>query len=124
MKNTQPTPPTIEYLGGNCPVQAEGCVDGHSFYFRARGEHWSLSVSKAPGGDAMAEDAWFYREYFDEWPNAGWMEKDEAREKLLQACERWRQERDQALRLARGVKIGAGSSTGSIQSLTRDPHKR
>ena len=41
----------IHSLGGNCPVQAEGLIDGHPFFFRARGAHWSMTVgSPATGG--------------------------------------------------------------------------
>lgn len=29
-------------LGGACPVQGDGEVDGVPFYFRARGRHWSI----------------------------------------------------------------------------------
>ena len=31
----------IDWCGGNCPVQAEGKINGKPFYFRARGECWS-----------------------------------------------------------------------------------
>lgn len=34
----------LEILGGNCLVQGEGSIDGVSFYFRARGARWTLSV--------------------------------------------------------------------------------
>lgn len=47
----------IEWLGGNCPVQSEGTVDGKPFYFRARGEHWSMGI----GGEPVGEPEW-YRE--------------------------------------------------------------
>lgn len=33
-------------LGGMAPVQAEGLVDGNPFYFRARHETWSFTVSE------------------------------------------------------------------------------
>lgn len=35
----------IDYLGGNCPVQSEGRFDSYEYYFRARGEHWSLELT-------------------------------------------------------------------------------
>lgn len=31
---------------GTAPVQAEGTVNGHSFYFRARHDEWTFSVSE------------------------------------------------------------------------------
>jgi hypothetical protein len=66
----------IDYIGGNCPVQAEGRINGHKFYFRARGEHWSIGV----GGDPIMNPAWSYEEpYGDEPFAAGWMTEDEAR---------------------------------------------
>lgn len=34
----------IDSFGGNCPVQAEGTIDGKPFYFRARGSSWSMSI--------------------------------------------------------------------------------
>lgn len=65
----------IDMIGGNCPVQAEGTVNGQPFYFRARGEHWSMGI----GGDPVGEPKW-YRER--EWPGgeyaAGWMDEKEA----------------------------------------------
>lgn len=47
---------------GMCPVQAEGTINGLPFYFRSRGEHWSLRVAKKKGGDVFANSAWFYEE--------------------------------------------------------------
>ena len=65
----------IEWLGGNCPVQAEGTIQGVPFYFRARGEHWSLGV----GADPVGRPDWYHREpYGDEEYAAGWMPQHEA----------------------------------------------
>jgi hypothetical protein len=62
----------VNMLGGNCPVQAEGAIDGVRFFFRARGEHWSIDV----GGD----DGFRHREKWGDGPfEAGWMPEDEAR---------------------------------------------
>lgn len=65
----------IDTLGGNCPVQAEGRIDGEPFYFRARGESWSLGI----GGDPVSAPTW---EHCEEWGDsafaAGWMEEAEA----------------------------------------------
>ncbi|WAJ27116.1 hypothetical protein [Antarcticirhabdus aurantiaca] len=67
----------IDWLGGNCPVQAEGEIDGKPFYFRARGERWSMSIG---GNDVVGEPEWYYEEpYGDEDFAAGWMTEDEAR---------------------------------------------
>lgn len=35
----------FDFIGGNCPVQAEGSFDGLRFYFRARGQHWQFHVA-------------------------------------------------------------------------------
>mgnify|MGYP001570443230 CR=1 FL=1 len=44
-------------LGGNCPVQAEGTINGHGFYFRSRGEYWYLYVNRIQEEDVTpAED--------------------------------------------------------------------
>lgn len=66
----------IDTLGGNCPVQAEGTLDGKEFYFRARGERWSFAV----GGDVIMSPEWYHEEpYGDEPFAAGWMTEEEAR---------------------------------------------
>lgn len=74
----------IEYLGGNCPVQSEGTIDGKRFYFRARGEHWSLDVHPTADGDYLSwsdhDIAWCHREAWGDGPYAaGWMPEDVAR---------------------------------------------
>lgn len=68
--------PVITSLGGNCPVQADGTIDGVPFYFRARGSRWSLSVGEHPVGDPD----WFYEEQYDGGDDfaAGWMTEAEA----------------------------------------------
>ncbi len=44
----------IDWCGGACPTQAEGTIDGHPFYFRARHGVWSLLVAATTYGDACA----------------------------------------------------------------------
>jgi hypothetical protein len=72
----------IETIGGNCPLQAEGKIDGVPFYFRARGQHWSMGI----GGDPVMASEWYAecswgREKFA----AGWMPEEEAR-RLIEWC--------------------------------------
>ncbi len=43
----------ISSLGGAAPVQAEGTVAGHPFYFRARHEHWSFAISEDSSVDPV-----------------------------------------------------------------------
>jgi len=66
-------------VGGNCPVQAEGLVDGMPAYFRARHSSWRLSIAGTPDGDPVLISnndgtAWTHGE---QWPggehDAGWM---------------------------------------------------
>lgn len=78
---------SVDYLGGNCPVQAEGVVDGRPFYFKARGRRWYLEV----GGIAAAEPEWRYEEPYGTGPyDAGWMTEDEARAFLEKAVDLYR----------------------------------
>ena len=66
----------IDTIGGNCPVQAEGRIGGRTqFYFRARGERWSMSIG---GRDVIGKPKWYYSEPFGKWPDAGWMEIEQA----------------------------------------------
>jgi hypothetical protein len=78
---------TITTFGGNCPVQAEGTIDGHAFYFRARGAHWSMSIG---GKDVIGEPLWRHFEYWAPWPMAGYMTDDEARECIDRAIDIFR----------------------------------
>jgi len=69
----------IDTIGGACPVQAEGRINGKPFYFRARGAAWRLNI----GGDddqLVLTPEWSYGEpYGNEAFAAGWMSEDEAR---------------------------------------------
>lgn len=74
----------IDNIGGNCPVQAEGTINGEPFYFRARGSHWSMSIG---GEDIIAHPDWYYEEpYGDEPFDAGWMAEWEAVEFIKKAA--------------------------------------
>lgn len=74
----------IDMIGGNCPVQAEGTIDGKPFYFRARGEHWSFSV----GTDAIGDPDWHHEEKWGSGPyDAGWMSEETAR-RAIEWCAR------------------------------------
>jgi len=82
----------IQCLGGLCPVQGDGLVDGHRFYFRARGEGWTFDVwalgvgltgdGLGPMFDLPEEDPVFSTgcPYKPDIPfEAGYMPDDEAR---------------------------------------------
>lgn len=84
----------IDMLGGNCPVQAKGLIDGEPFYFRARWEGWSLSIGSdhednsnftgVHGRDVVGNPRWYHEEEWGDGPyDAGWMPEDEARRMIL-----------------------------------------
>lgn len=60
---------TIEYEQGpcgQCPVQAEGKINGLPFYFRSRGASWSLSIASTPDGDPLEDkDVYFHGELYE-----------------------------------------------------------
>ena len=77
----------IACLGGNCPVQAEGTIDGKPFYFRSRGEHWSMSIG---GEDVVSNPEWRHEEEYGDGPfEAGWITEDEAREFMEKSAGRF-----------------------------------
>jgi hypothetical protein len=85
----------IEWLGDNCPVQAEGTINSHPFYFRARGSHWSLEIATGLNGprDYLKwGDVSNYR-YEEPYGNgsydAGWMSEDEARQFIAKGALAW-----------------------------------
>jgi hypothetical protein len=73
----------IETIYGLCPVQAEGTINGKLFYFRSRGEHWEISISTT---DPLGACEWSYRTRYGDWPSAGWITEDEAREFIENAA--------------------------------------
>lgn len=84
----QPEPViNIAHLGGHCPVQAEGTIDGVPFYFRARGQSWQLEV----GYDSQTQPLWEYYEPWGQGPHAaGWMDRTEAERLIRKAAALWR----------------------------------
>ena len=77
----------IDYIGGQCPVQSEGTLDGIPYYFRARHENWSFSVGPDPLMDDIESlNFWVSGLYKDGDPEqAGWMIEEEAKE-IIEAC--------------------------------------
>lgn len=83
--------PGIDYeittLYGECPAQAEGFVfiglqGCKPFYFRARGNRWSIGI----GGDPICTPEWTYHEPFGETSfAAGYITNEEARAFIIQA---------------------------------------
>lgn len=79
----------VDWIGGNCPVQAEGTIDGEPFYFRARGQHWvcEIGIDRDIGGSKWD----CIREYGSHPYGAGWMTEAEARGFIAEAAEIWRE---------------------------------
>jgi len=69
-------PLKIDWIAGNCPVQAEGTINGVDFYFRARGDRWTFII--------MDDSDYSYGE---EYHNSGWMSEDEAKRLIEDAAE-------------------------------------
>ena len=66
----------IETIGGNCPVQANGTIFGTAFYFRARGQSYSLAIGEDPVGITERSDgkAWHVKKPWGEHEfDAGYM---------------------------------------------------
>jgi hypothetical protein len=77
----------IDWLGGYCPVQAEGSVDGHQMYFRARGAQWSLDIGEPYGQEPPL---FWHVEEWGTWPDAGYMPDEVAFEMIDKAVEAYR----------------------------------
>ena len=75
----------IEHIGGFCPVQAEGIIDGVPFYFRARWAHWTMSIGDDPVGIHLGKPGWIKRVRYGEPPSAGWMSLKIA-EAIIREC--------------------------------------
>lgn len=86
----------ITSIGGNCPVQAEGMIDGLPFYFRARNNSWSFSVAATKWEDASFARGWYYNEPYkrDEQYAAGWMEESEARAFIEKAAKLYEEKKN------------------------------
>lgn len=82
-------------VGGNVPVQGHGTVDGHPWYFRARGSAWSFDIAEEADADPVAVGdigvhGWAYAEHYGEWPAAGWMSHLEAWQFIAKAIAMFR----------------------------------
>lgn len=86
-------------IAGQAPVQAEGRVRGHPFYFRAKWEHWTFTACVSADIDASCinpptdEDGLFrdgeYRGFYlsGAYPGASFMRYDDA-EAIIKRCSR------------------------------------
>lgn len=88
----------IKWLGGNCPVQAEGRINGHPFYFRARWRYWAMHIAPSldwpedfcAWPDYGDQNIWSHREMWgDNVFAAGWMPEETAREMIARAARKY-----------------------------------
>lgn len=64
----------IEAIGGNCPVQAHGTILGTEFYFRARGQAYSLAIGEDPVEIPTYKKGWYVKKSWGEHEfDAGYM---------------------------------------------------
>ena len=84
----------IDQISGNCPVQGDGTIDGVPWYFRARFEHWSMSIGPDPVGISCGEKHGWYREeaWGDGEYDAGYMPRDTAKQIIRDCAKKWDQE--------------------------------
>jgi hypothetical protein len=117
----------LDTIGGNCPVQAEGTIDGKRFYFRARGSSWQFHVAETEA--EIFDNPLFYVEAdYGTWPDAGWMPEHEAVHFIIVSSAAYRLERE--LRDAHEgqgnggdflawVRNMADDNTGTLQNAAR-----
>lgn len=79
----------IDSIGGNCPVQAYGTVDGKRFYFRARYDEWQFHVADTDDQIFDAPSFYIERPYGAAF-EAGWMPKHEAIGFICDSVEEYR----------------------------------
>lgn len=88
----------ISHLGSNCPVQGEGTINGVPFYFRARGQRWTMSIGEDPIDVACGfKEGWHKEEpWGKEMFDAGWMPWETAKEIIERCAEEYIQEINKA----------------------------
>lgn len=79
----------LSSIGGNCPVQGEGTVDGQHFYFRARGDSWQFHVA-ATEADIFGNPTFYTEGEYGDGFDAGWMPKHEAIGLIVKCIEEYR----------------------------------
>lgn len=95
---------TIDLIGGMCPMQASGLVDGQFWYFRARGSRWSFevwppgSVEDGPGDLPLNDPEWCVGRQWkacrtgeaDPEFGAGYMPQEDAEAYIQECAVAWR----------------------------------
>jgi hypothetical protein len=117
----------LSQIGGNCPVQGFGRIDDHpglAWYFRARGDGWSLDVGPPDGTDYVdkADAVFSLAGRWNPWPSAGWMLIEEAETliraglaafRAAEACRRARMGQDVSDDAAAPCDAKEGQETGA-----------
>ncbi|TDT87333.1 hypothetical protein DFO45_5007 [Azorhizobium sp. AG788] len=76
----------LDWLGGSCPVEAEGTYRGRRLHFRARGSSWSLDLT-----DPASGEVWCHEEEYGAGPfDAGYMPLEDARASIRKAVAMFR----------------------------------
>ncbi len=98
----------LDWIGGKCPVQAEGNIDGQPLYFRSRGDEWEFWVGTPYSSDAFTIDG-----NYGAWPEAGYMPEDIALHLIAAGC--------LAYRVIGKVKGGTEEEEGEPVAASRPP---
>lgn len=82
-------------VGGACPVQGDGTVDGLPIYFRARSDGWSFSIAQSSDLDPVnvsweTAPGWWTEGDYGQFPDAGWMSGAHSQACVRAAVARWR----------------------------------
>ena len=82
-------------IHGYVPVQGNGTIDGLPWYFRARWDSWSLSISEDADTDPIEvrwrnASGWYYEDTWGEMFEAGWMPFETAWEIIIECFEKYR----------------------------------
>ena len=83
----------VDAIGGLCPVQADGTVDGVPFYFRSRGDRWQMAIGEKPVDVTLGwADGWLREAEYGTWPDAGYMPIEEAEEIIIRCAAEYMKE--------------------------------
>lgn len=83
----------IQVVGifGMVPVQAHGRIDGHFFYFRARGAEWRIEIGGSDDGKQLP--IFWHSEEWGTWPDAGYMSHEQAFELIRKSAAMFREQK-------------------------------
>lgn len=88
-----------DYIEGQTPLQGYGLIDGYPWYFRARGDSWSLGIVEDKTIDCECLplvgccSGWLIEESWGEWPSAGYMDEEIAWSLIEDTFKKFRENR-------------------------------